>query len=99
MDKEYALMALNERIKILHKRYVTLCNNKNEDGKELTATVAQVSRSVTLKDLRLCKLVADLLKSETAKRLTLCEDALNGLEQLMEPNEKHRRLKEQRSND
>jgi len=95
MDKEYVLWMLEERIKILHQRYLAYCNGKNEYGEELSAGVAATKRTLTKQDYNLCLLIKELI-TDCKKNVCgyLSPEALEGLERLIEPYERHRNLRE-----
>ena len=96
MDKEYILFTLRERIKELKRRYGLINHGKDEHGRviETSENALRVRRHNIKRDLNLCKLIEELVVNNT-KVLTLSDDALVGLESIMEPMERHRRLRDQ----
>jgi hypothetical protein len=95
MDREYALIVLQERMKTLKHRYQMLCHGLDEQGNDVNRDVAATNRSLLRKDLDLCMLVEELLICTESDWLFLSDEAVRGLERLMDPLERHRRLKEQ----
>jgi len=93
MDKEYVLFTIRERIAELKHRYNMHCNMKDEFGKEFNRDVSAVYRSNVKRDLRLCMLVEELIVGTPGKLTVLSDEATEGLEKLMEPYERHRRMK------
>lgn len=93
MDKEYALLTLRERIEILKERYRLACHGLNEYGVELKKGVADTYRTGYKREMQLCMLVEELVSQIKSDEIPLSNDAENGLEKLMEPNERHRNCK------
>jgi hypothetical protein len=91
MDKAYILATIEARINILRKRIICYNSGTREDGTEITKGVADTYRAAATRDLRLLLLLAELVSTST-DRVTygLSEEALKGLEQLMDPCERHR---------
>jgi len=91
MDKEYVLYTIKQRIAELQKRYAKLCVGKDEDGNILSTTgYAQSCRTACKKELNLCLLVEALVMG--TKTELLSEEAIEGLDRLIEPNDRHKRL-------
>jgi len=90
MDKEYVLFTLRQRIAVLKDRYRLLCHGKTSQSYGGSA----VSRSEAKRDLNLCLLVEELIVGTPGKLTVLSDEAQEGLEKLMEPLERHRRLKD-----
>jgi len=94
MDKEYVLYTIRQRIEELKHRYKMLCHLKDEDGTEIkNKYTAAVKRTEAKRDLQYCLLVEELIVGTPGKLAILSEEATQGLERLMEPCERHRRLK------
>lgn len=94
MDKEYVLFTIRARIEELKNRYKMLCHGKDEQGNVLkNKGSAAVTRSQTKRDLNYCYLVEELITGTPGKLTILTDEAMEGLERLMEPCERHRRLK------
>jgi len=94
MDKEYILFTMRDRIKTLQARYKHYLNGQDEYGAPLGYNTAAKYRSDTKLDLHKCMLVEELVSQIKTKEIPLTEEAENGLEKLMEPLERHRRLLE-----
>jgi hypothetical protein len=93
VNKTYVLSTVKDRAKLLKNRYRLAVNNKDELGMDMKPTVAAVVRSHLKRDYNLCKLVEELTESIIDEKLALSEDALAGLDKLVEPIERHRRLR------
>lgn len=98
MDKEYALYQLRERIAILKKRYHALNNCKDEWGGDVKPTVAYTLRHNTKREMNTCMLLEELITTMPGKLLCLTDGAMDALEKIMEPLERHRRLKDEINN-
>lgn len=94
MDKEYVLFTLQERIAELKQRYKMLCHLKDEHGNDISNKyTAAVNRTQVKRDLNLCLLVEELITATPGKVCVFSDEAIEGLERLIEPTERHRRLK------
>jgi hypothetical protein len=92
MDKHYIEYQLTSRINVLNERYFNYCNGVDETGRELSYGTAANYRAAALKDSDLCKLVMELI-TKAPQNIELSDEAERGLEKLMEPLERHKRLK------
>lgn len=93
MDKEYIIVTLQQRIAILKNRYKLACHGKNDDGTMCdTAALANVRHS-SLRDLHLCQVILELVQQIKTPLCEFSDDATDGLEKLMSPIERHRRLR------
>jgi hypothetical protein len=93
VNKEYVLTNIRERLDILHERYKLACNGKNSSGELLKPATAAVTRSLVRRDYGICKLIEELTCMINENRLNLSDTALEGLDKLIEPIERHTRLK------
>jgi hypothetical protein len=95
VDKDYIENVLKERIDVLRVRYNQLNRCEDEYGNVLKYSVAAVTKSLIRKDLRSCRLIADLLQLIKDDELKLSGEAIKGLDRLLEPNERFRNLREE----
>jgi len=93
MDKEYALYTIRERLGELKRRYNILCNGRDETGRELSYGTAANYRCDIKRDMNLLYLIEELIVASPGKLCNLSDAAAKGLEMIMEPCERHRRLK------
>jgi len=93
VDKEYALVMLDERITELRMRYKLLLQSKDDKGREIAEATAATYRNAVKRDLSLCCLISELLRVNPYKVIDLSIEASYGLDKLTEPIERHRRLK------
>lgn len=87
MNKEYMLMCVNERLKVLQQRYYDTINDT-----ESSYQVSQVRRASIQRDIQIIKLLRYLLQSSPSVWIE-DEDAIKGFDKLVTPIERHRRLK------
>lgn len=95
MDKEYANLILKHRIKVLKQRYKLLCHGLDDGGAAMKPKSAAVSRTLVRRELRTLQLIRELVNLIPDGRMYLSDDAESILEMLVEPNERHRRIKYQ----
>jgi hypothetical protein len=93
MDKLYINGKLSDRIDALKYRYRMATYDKNDDGYPIKACTAASIRTATNKELQICYLIEELIASTPGKECLLSEDAEKGLERILEPLERHRRLR------
>jgi hypothetical protein len=93
MDKRYIETQVSDRLEVLRLRYRCAVNCKDENDMEIKSTVAATLRSQFKRELCLCKLVYDMLNNIPDDEILLSDEALYGLDRLIEPVERHRRLK------
>jgi hypothetical protein len=98
VDKEYLEGMLEERIDILKDRYNQLNRLQDEYGNAVKYSVAAVNKSLIRKDLRTCILVLELMHIITEDELTLTQEAMKGLDRLIEPMERFRNLRAMEAN-
>ncbi len=89
MDKEYMLLSLRRRRKVLEHRYINACKNKDDIGNEITYSCACAVRTKTKYDLQLLNLIEQLLMTCSAVIIE-DEDAIDGFHKLVEPQERFR---------
>lgn len=89
MNKEYVLETIEARLKELRKRYNAACNLKTEFGETLSSGSAAYYRTTYTQQINMCILIKELLKGVTE----LSDEANEGLYRLIEPVERHRRMK------
>jgi hypothetical protein len=92
INKQYILDNMDERIQILEDRYRMYCKSEDEAGMPLSYGTAAVYRSNTKRDLALCTLLYELVSYIKKDDLELSKMAEDGLDKVMEPLERHRRL-------
>jgi hypothetical protein len=95
MDKEYILAMLELRIVTLNKRYKLACHGKDDNGVNRGTYAMANTRTVCKKESHLCVLIKELIEQIKGPICDLSEEAQNGLEKLIEPIERHRRLKDE----
>lgn len=95
MDKEYVLFKLRERISILKERFRLINHLKDEWGNDVNKYTAATKRTLYKQDLNLCLLIEELIVASPGQLCILSDEATEGLERLMEPLERHRRLKDE----
>ena len=89
MDKEYMLLSLRRRRKVLEHRYKNACKNKDDEGNEITYSCACAVRTKTKFDLQMLNLIEQLLMTCSAVFIE-DEDAIDGYHKLVEQNERIR---------
>ena len=92
MDKEYVLHMLEQRIEELKNRYRLACHGQNEDGTEIRSNASQI-RHATKRDINICMLVEELITATPGRLVPLTDEANAALEKILEPMERHRRLR------
>jgi len=80
MDKSFVLSEIEERIETLHERYRAAVQRDNAQ-----------QRTHCKRDIQILGLLKQLVEQVSAPRLELDSDAMDGLERLVSPNERHRR--------
>lgn len=89
MDKEYMLLSLRRRRKVLERRYTNACRNLDDEGNAITYSCACAVRTKTKYDLQLLNLIEQLLMTCRAVMIE-DEDAIDGFHRLVEPQERFR---------
>lgn len=90
MDKEYMIYAIDARLQVLEKRYKNLCLNRDEDGNDISESVATVYRCKVKRDYQILVLIKVLLSKSTSDFVIKEDDAIDAFMKLVEPKEKKR---------
>lgn len=88
MDKEYMLFKVRERIKELERRYRIYCSGKNLKGVELIPATAALKRCEVKRDIQMLILIEQLLMVTSNSVFVTDQDAIDGFNRLVEPNER-----------
>jgi len=91
MKKLFLQDQFEARITLLKRRYASGCVHKNVDGTPLSKGNATAIRTLTKRDLNTCILFKELLAMVGDDVLDLSDEAMNGLERLVMPVERHKR--------
>lgn len=94
MEKKWMLDNIQDRIDVL-KSYLRSYTNGMEvgSGKKLSSGSAAYKRTITRRDLHICYLLEDILQQIKKEDIYVSEQGENGFERLVDPNERHIRLR------
>lgn len=94
MEKKWMLENVRYRIDVL-KGYLRSYTNGVEvgSGKKLSSGSAAYKRTTTRRDLHICYLLEDILQQLSKESIYVSEEGENGFERLVDPNERHIRLR------
>lgn len=94
MEKKWMLDNIQDRIDVL-KSYLRSYTNGMEvgSGKKLSSGSAAYKRTITRRDLHICYLLEDILQQIKKEDVYVSEQGENGFERLVDPNERHIRLR------